>query len=105
MFQTCTSLNFYSNLPTFETTTTTTLETTTTAPVQKGMQGDANCDGKIDIADVVSVKCYLLNSVKYELSAIGKVNADVQGSGNGLNLNDVVMIQKYCLKLIDSFEA
>ena len=82
--------------------TTTTTSKTTTAPISKDtFYGDANCDSKIDISDVISVKCYLLNSTKYSLSKQGLVNADVQSVGNGLNSNDAVAIQQYSLKLID----
>ena len=63
--------------------------------------GDANCDGKVDLADVVLVKSYLLNSAKYSISATGLANADVEKTGNGLNANDAIAIQQYSLKLID----
>jgi hypothetical protein len=78
--------------------------TTTTAPsgVTASKYGDANCDGTVDIADVVIVKCYLLNAKNYSLSAVGLANADVQGNGNGLNTNDIIAISKYALKLTDS---
>lgn len=63
--------------------------------------GDANCDGDVNISDVVLVKSWLLNSNKYSMSEQGKANADVQGSANGINGNDVVAIQKYVLQLVD----
>ena len=62
--------------------------------------GDANCDGKVDISDAVLIKCYLINSENYKISAQGKANADVQGNGNGINAQDAVAIQKYILKLV-----
>ena len=31
----------------------------------------------------------------------GAANADVQGKSNGINVQDVIAIQKYVLKLID----
>lgn len=64
--------------------------------------GDANCDGKVDVSDAVMVKCYLINSKEYNISARGKKNADVQGNGNGINAQDAVAIQKYILKQINS---
>ncbi|MBE6861136.1 MAG: hypothetical protein E7499_07670 [Ruminococcus sp.] len=78
--------------------------TTTTTPsgVTVTKYGDANCDGETDIADVVSVKCYLINPKNYSISAQGIANADVQGNSNGLNVNDVIAISKYALKLIDT---
>ena len=63
--------------------------------------GDANCDNNVDISDAVIVKCYLINSVKYSISAQGIANADVQNTGNGLNNQDVIAIQQYIIQLID----
>ena len=80
---------------------------TTTTPVPSrqvqtvSLYGDANCDKKIDISDVVLLKSWLLNSKKYSVSAEGLTNADVQETGNGVNANDIVAIQQYSLKLID----
>lgn len=64
--------------------------------------GDVNCDGKVDISDAVALKCYLINSAKFSISAQGEINGDVQGNKNGLNAQDAVSIQKYILKQIDS---
>ena len=86
------------------TTTSNTVSTTTSQPVTKKIPGDANCDNIVDIADVVSIKFYIINSTKYSLSAQGIANADVQGNGNGLNSNDAIMIMKYCLGLIPNFD-
>ena len=76
-----------------------------TDPTQGGANadkyGDANCDGKVDLADVVLVKSYLLNSSKYAISDKGLANADVEKTGNGLNANDAIAIQQFSLKLID----
>ena len=83
----------------------TTITTTTASDVIKPtMKGDANCDNVLNIADVVSVKCYLINSKNYSLSKQGIINADVHLPGNGLNIQDVIAIQKYTLKLISSFD-
>lgn len=70
--------------------------------VSQKIAGDANCDGVVDIADVVIVKYYLLNPVRYAISEQGIANADVQGNGNGLNANDAVMIQQYILGYLDA---
>ena len=76
--------------------------TGTTAPsVKADVIGDANCDKKVDIADVVLVKSYLINGTRYSISAQGLANADVQETGNGLNSNDAIMIQQKTLGLID----
>ena len=87
-----------------ETTTTapvtTTAPQTTTLPVDDGRKyGDANCDGAVDIADAVLLKCYLINGTKYTLSDEGTKNADVFETGSGLNVQDALAIQKYVLKL------
>ncbi len=73
---------------------------TTDNTEDKTLYGDANCDGNVDISDAVLIKCFLINSKKYSLSAQGKKNADVQGNGNGINAQDAVAIQKYILKQI-----
>ena len=87
--------------PTPATPQKTTESTTVSANVK---YGDANCDGGVDIADVVSVKCYLINAEKYSLSKDGLVNADVQEKGNGLNSNDAIAIQQFILQLITNFD-
>lgn len=56
---------------------------------------DANQDGNIDIADVVTVASYVVNPEKNSISEQAVINADVQNSGNGLDANDCLMIQKY----------
>lgn len=71
------------------------------APVKEDVAGDANCDGTTDIADAVLVKCYLINSKNYSITAKGAANADVQGNGNGLNAQDSLAILRYALKDID----
>jgi hypothetical protein len=82
--------------------TTTKPQQTTTKPADSNIKyGDANCDGAVDVADVVLIKCYLINSNKYKISADGVKNADVQNSGSGLNTQDALAIQKYALKMID----
>ena len=87
-------------------TTTTTSKTTTTAPKETSssqtvsMYGDANCDKKVDISDVVLLKSWLLNSERYSVSKQGLANADVQNVGNGVNNNDIVAIQQFSLKLV-----
>ena len=82
-----------------ETTTATTQE----AP-KVSIYGDANCDGRVDISDVTLIKCYMLNSKKYGISEQGLLNADVQEKGNGVNTNDIIMIQQFTLGIIKSFE-
>ncbi|MCI1268870.1 MAG: dockerin type I domain-containing protein [Ruminococcus sp.] len=85
---------------TASTTTMTTTTKTTSAQQSVSLYGDANCDGKIDISDVVAVRRSLINSTKFPLSAQGKANSDVQGSGNGINAQDAVTIQQKVLGLV-----
>ena len=80
---------------------TTTQPGTTAGSLEVTLAGDANCDGEVDLADTVLVKCYLINGSKYSISEQGLVNADVQSTGNGLNAQDCLAIQKYALKMID----
>lgn len=58
------------------------------------LYGDANCDGKIDISDVVTVRRYLVNQKNFPLTAQGAANSDVQGNKNGVNAQDAVSIQQ-----------
>ena len=94
-------------IPATTTTTTTTIPaTTTTTPAttlpKPSLAGDANCDKTVDIADVVLIKCYIINPNEYKLSAQGFANADVHGSSNGLNAQDAVAIAKHILHVIPS---
>ena len=66
---------------TSKTTTTTTTTTTTPAP-QPGdgeyapVWGDTNCDGKVNVSDVVILNKWLHDSASIQISDQGKVNAD-----------------------------
>lgn len=81
-----------------------TLADTPTTPADTGLKityGDANCDGNVDVSDAVLIKCYLLNNQTYNISSQGIINADVHASGNGINTQDAVAIQKYILNIIN----
>lgn len=106
-----TTTTITTTLPATTTTTTTTVPattttTTTTIPAttlpKPSLAGDANCDKTVDIADVVLIKCYIINPNEYKLSAQGFANADVHGSSNGLNAQDAVAIAKHILHVIPS---
>ncbi|MCI1268817.1 MAG: CIA30 family protein [Ruminococcus sp.] len=71
--------------------------------VDEPLYGDANCDGKIDISDVVAVRRYLINAIKYPVSADGIKNADA--NGDGINAQDAVAIQKYVFGITTSVKA
>jgi len=95
-------------VPTTTTTVVTTTKqvvTTTTTTVSSTddiYYGDVNCNNNVDIADVVLAKCYLINSENYSITPQGMLNADVHGTSNGVNVQDVIAIQKHILKLIDT---
>lgn len=65
----------------------------TNPPVVDGMLlGDANCDGKVSIADSTAILQYLGNPDKYSLSNLGINNADV--TGGGITADDAIFIKK-----------
>ncbi len=72
--------------------------------------GDANCDGKINMGDVVPIMQNIADSGKYGLhgsdkshiTETGLKNADVSGNNDGVTLNDGLAIQKFKLDLIKS---
>ncbi len=59
------------------------------------ISGDANCDGIVTIADSVSILQYLANSSEYPLSETAMTNADINNVGDGVNVEDALLIQKY----------
>ncbi|MBR3971121.1 MAG: endoglucanase, partial [Ruminococcus sp.] len=87
------------------TTTTTVITTTpglTTTPnpaVTANMYGDANCDGRVTIADATTILQSLGNADEYTLSEQGAANADVNGE-TGISADDAVVIQKIDAKLL-----
>ena len=87
------------------TTTTTVITTTpglTTTPnpaVTANMYGDANCDGRVTIADATTILQALGNADEYALSEQGAANADVNGE-TGISADDAVVIQKIDAKLL-----
>ena len=87
------------------TTTTTTTSTTTTSTITTSPEdilwGDANCDEEVNMADAVLIMQTISNPDKYELTADGEKNADVDRSGDITN-KDALNIQKYKLSLIPS---
>lgn len=69
--------------------------------VKAGVVGDANCDGKLTIADATAILQHLGNEDKYSLSDEGKINGDVDGIP-GITSNDALSIQKFDAKIINS---
>ncbi|WP_295155095.1 glycosyl hydrolase [uncultured Ruminococcus sp.] len=62
--------------------------------------GDANCDGKVSIADAVLVAQVLSGNKRYMLTNAGAKNADCVDAGNGLDENDLKAIRMVCVKKI-----
>ena len=89
--------------PAAETTTTKPVaETTTTAKPGSKLYGDTNCDGKVNIADVVVLNKYLNDAASYKITDQGKINADCCDAkdGAGLDENDSDAIIKSIVHLV-----
>lgn len=71
----------------------------------KAMVGDANCDGAIDMSDVVLIMQALANPNKYAMGGSdshaiteqGWKNADCNGKNDGVSTEDALAIQMYLL--------
>ena len=61
--------------------------------------GDANCDGKVDMADAVLMAQYLKYPKKYPITAAGLKNADCVDS-DGINTLDVRAVQLVAVKAL-----
>jgi len=66
------------------------------------LYGDANCDKKINVADVVAVLQYVANRSKYALDEQGLINADVDAVP-GITGDDAICITKYDASVITKF--
>ncbi|MBR5164210.1 MAG: dockerin type I repeat-containing protein, partial [Ruminococcus sp.] len=76
--------------------------TTTAVPEEDILWGDANCDGKVTVADAVAILQYVANADKFALTEKGKHNADVYNTGDGITSRDALSIQMYDANVIDS---
>lgn len=70
-------------------------------PVEVSLLGDANCDGKVTIADSTAILQALGNPDKYGLSGQGMANADCCDPGDGVLPSDALAIQKIDAKIIE----
>jgi uncharacterized repeat protein (TIGR02543 family) len=61
-------------------------------PIEKYTPGDVTGDGKVNMADVVAIRRYLVNASKYPLNV--EAAGDVTGDGK-INMADVVKIRRY----------
>ncbi len=60
----------------------------------KIVYGDANVDGKVEIADATLILQYLTNKDEYKLTDEGMKNADCANNGDGVTALDALAIQK-----------
>lgn len=64
--------------------------------------GDANCDGKTEIADATLILQMMTNKDEYHLTDEGMNNADVCDRGDGVTASDALSIMKLDAGVIDS---
>ena len=60
---------------------------------ENNIYGDANCDGKVSVADAVAILQFIGNRDKYALTEQGAKNADVDGVA-GITGKDALVIQQ-----------
>ena len=110
-----TSTSTVTQTSTSTSTPTTSAETTTTTSTQqeeKGIAGDANCDGSVNLSDAVTIMQSLANPDKFGIDGTdphhitekGQANGDVIGGSNGITNMDALEIQKYMVGLVDTLE-
>jgi len=62
--------------------------------------GDANCDSNVTIADATAILQSLGNPDKYQLSAQGRINADVDATVTGVSPGDAYKIRQWDSRII-----
>lgn len=67
--------------------------------VLNSIDGDANNDGTVSLADVITIMQSVGNLDEYSLDPQQKFNADVYGSGDGITNMDALTIQRRILGL------
>ena len=72
---------------------------------EKIVYGDADCDGRVSVKDVILVKQYVSDPKKHPITVQGLKNADVYNSGDGITKQDAQEIQKYIVGAIKSFKV
>lgn len=78
-------------------------DTTNTTGGAKGIRGDANEDGELNVADAVLILQSLANPNDYKLTKQGLINADVIGN-DGVTAMDALEIQKVGIGLPSVFD-
>lgn len=69
-------------------------------PSQETLLGDVNGDTKINVADLIKLRSYILHTVTED--EISKTNADVNGDTK-INVADLIQIRSYILHIITEF--
>lgn len=81
-----------------------TTQAPTPAPTTSGgdeiLYGDADCNGKVEINDAVTIMSYAGNSTLYPITPEGLTNADVASRGDGVSNMDALAVQKYLAQLL-----
>ena len=73
------------------------------------VKGDANCDGSVDMSDVVLIMQALANPNKYGVNGTekfhitqqGMKNSDVDTTVKGVTVSDALKIQRYLLGAVE----
>lgn len=63
------------------------------------VEGDANSDSDMNLADAIMIMQTLANPDKYTMTEQGRRNADLSGTGDGISSLDAQTIQKRLLRL------
>lgn len=77
-----------------------TTESTSNGDIEVTLLGDANCDGRLTIADATAIIQHLGNHDEYALSEQGEKNADCYNPGDGVTGKDANAIQMIEAKII-----
>lgn len=68
------------------------------------LYGDTNEDGEVNLADAILIMQAIANPDKYKIMGQGKLNGDVDETGDGLTGNDAFKIQQFVLGIISSLK-
>ena len=76
-------------------------EADTSSTEDETVYGDANCDTQVNLADAVLIMQHKANPSKYNVTANGVLNGDVDETSNGLTNKDALKIQQFLLGLTE----
>lgn len=75
------------------------------SPIGNTNVGDTNEDGEVNLADAVLIMQAIASPTKYKITEQGRLNGDVDNTGDGLTGNDAFKIQQFVLRIIPSLES